>query len=550
MGIEGFVRKYIRNSESLRHSIVKEDRVRGGCLYLDFMVYVKAMHTQNLKSVQDVKTWFASKVNFLLSDREVHTLYITFDRGGPPPKGIHTYTKRYKLKARVPLLPPDSHEPYLGDLNYLPTGDTGQFFKWPMAKKREKDGEEIDVPGDMASFVANSKLTMRELGPIFTNTLLDSTRVFPGEGKRVIASGLPIMLRNPGDTSKWSSTSSGDIPMFLGPLSSLGAREDVSWNLALEIKSEKIPPLCHVLGCKVSLRPDLKNEILEGDLQIPFLQMQSGDYAKEHVQIIANDGDYIPIQLLFFHEHRRRNLDTFLILLRPGKPPECIHINALYDAIQKDEKYLAAGVQNPIVHFVFTMCIIAGTDFYRPSKVHPGMGVEKNVWKFLEENLSNLSHLIQLTIDPPSDLTELRIPHLDEVAFSILIKRSYINKWGKGKGNYAQIRKSHRTKTSSHQHIRMSARHAYWNLMYWLNGWKARSQLSAVTYDFKRDGLSVYGYDGYKTEPLVTKTIWEDVDNSYIIHTQAWKRKRKRTHEKEKANIYYFHKFLKKNKAY
>lgn len=414
-----------------------------------------------------------------------------------------------------------------------------------------------NLPDEWEKFAGNRKLMQRELFPRLFNAFLNLCK--PKRGQSVTLHGFPGRSLDVIDHQKpaWERSFVGQRNM---------RRVVIHWNVETELPitkelEEEDPDLYNriytIKGTNpYGTNPEIyeweaaKNDIGEGDLAMFYYD----HFFKDHDQIICiNDGDAIPIALLYAHERKDgrswRN-DQWLKLKRrkandifvDKKPYEYVNVNKLYDAIYNDPQFKEAGVQNPVATLVF-MIVLGKTDFVKNQFFQ--LGVKNVLWKTLLSKLKMFSHMIQLSTAVTPDTRVPRRVVIDEYAFSCFLGYCYTQKHGNAtrtKEKFKRNKKAKKDKSlpkfidppeeelkktwpallKNKTHfksngepqpderwhypgkntVRRWCRHILWNMLYWINGMRGTQYEPNVFEEYRG-----HPYFGFMREPESDKAI-------------------------------------------
>lgn len=207
-----------------------------------------------------------------------------------------------------------------------------------------------------------------------------------------------------------------------------------------------------------------------------------------------------------------------------------INVNKLFTAIMNDKR-LSMIVQNPIVFYVGAI-IMTGTDYFNGStsgSFLPGIGVERIIWPTLFENAYEFKHMIQSSIETPSDYKTWCDIVIDEDAFFEFCNLCYLKATDSSsieevrssfeKREEKRVQKIRATITKleskgqdaskeraklgvtrdantilSRVDLRIFARHLWQNLLYWRNAYKKGYEREPNIFATNEEGESLYGF--------------------------------------------------------
>ena len=439
-------------------------------------------------------------------------------------KALICHTKRYKDKTRYEV----EEGPYL-----------------------PQDGNGL-LPDDWMAFAGNRKLLQREFYTRLFNAFIDVNTIHPGPGQSIILDGFPgrSQLIKTHEVAAWEAGYSGatvrrmvvpwnwnEIPTSKQALFRWQEWEDEDpdmYNRVFVVKGHAPSPQ-HPRGhVTVEEWDEATNAVGEADLRLFYYD----HFFRNHDQMICiNDGDAIPISLLYAHERKVGNkwVNTQWLKLKKGgkagtllednKPRyEYINVNSLYDSIMKDEDFVEAGVQNPVATMVF-LTVFCETDFVKGHM--KGIGKDAMWDLFMEpQNLKKFSHLVQLSTATVPDTRTPRRVVIDEDLFFIWIGYCYAKKYGKsalkmakkkgvtakevlpllkdrcskdGKGKPKEDENYH---FPNRNLMRRWCRWILWNMQYWINGMRG--------VDKQPNEFEIYrghSYYGFMKDPETGKAI-------------------------------------------
>jgi hypothetical protein len=497
MGIDTFVRKAIIKIAGDARSPNSPDDC--SVAVVDLMQWIKTI-PENVNTVSEFVTYIIRQALWLLAPKtHVRIVVLCVDRyPGPAVKQARTHVKRY---SSVNLLSAN-------DGPHLPSNDHGL------------------LPEKWMDFAGNGKLLQRELYPLLLNAFLCHTFTkLLRPGQMVILHGFPCK-------SQYSAQLNCQVPTewprgtFI--TEEMEQEDPDLYNRIYLI--EHVPP--NPQWPQGLLRKaeweEAKNDIAEADLAVFYYDHW---FQGENQMIVINDGDALPIALLYAYErvigNSFRNKQYVRLPNKSKKTTDrydTFDINKLYQVINEDKQMRDSGVQNPIVTFVF-MVILGETDFFRDYM--KGIGKEKFVWRTLTEKLDFFSHLVQLS---KGVVPNTRVPReivMDEDRFELFVHYCFLNKHGKS------IRKKRKRETitiadvkahckdfPTRNQIRSWARAILWNMQYWINGVKG-TEFTPDPYE-EYDGHPYYGYirrnDGTTECAPVVTAHQKPVDEVYSQH--------------------------------
>ena len=591
MGISKFVRDFLRNhyieawsykapafgdpSFERPNKVFPNGAPKGGAEFSDFMRFYRGK-PKDIENLNQLVFWIVRQARVVLEARNgVDHLVVQADKVANMMKALVCYEKRYKNRPKLD----EAGAPY------LPT-----------------DGTE-KLPEDWMMFAANSKLLKRELYPRLYNAFLNPRMISPGPGQTLILDGFPGLVRNLPvyDTAPWEKSYVGRTDFRkvvcpwdanLLPLSEEIERADPDlYNRVFVIKGHA-PSAQYPQGLlTVEEWEEARNSIGEADLRLFFYDhwFQNTDQI-----IAANDGDLIPIALLYAHERRNGNTwrnGQWLKLKKPGGDKhemvadintryEYVNVNVLYDSIMADEHLKAAGVQNPVATMVMLM-ILGETDFVKNHFFN--IGKEKVLWKVFWQKLPMFSHMVQLST---STTPSTRIPRtivLDEELFFRFAGYCYTQKYGESARKLAKFNKNKNWKMDKSQpkfidpddeqlkqmwpkvlkertrkkatgkpqenekyhypektEVRKWCRWIEWNFLYWLNGMRhPDSAYDPDVFEVYR-GFPYYGFmrdpkSGAAIPAPCVSAKRKQIDQVFKVHLLKHREKRKNKRRRERA---------------
>lgn len=446
------------------------------------------------------------------------------------------------------------------------------------------------LPPEWNRFCGSSTLLRRELFPLLYNCCLDTRYIQLTFGQRLILQGLPgLTIEQAPDMKenhlKYLTTG------FYDPKSADALKESmqrlVQWKpewLPLTRESEDqdkdlynrvysieaVPPGVDHRFPQGFLRTDewveACNNVGEADLAMMFFDRFFPDFDQV---IDINDGDIIPISLLYAQERLKgnqwRNRQLIQLPIKPGRKkkreeeqedgpiivdaPQLANrdkpkftycdVNVLCSRILDDPLFGNHGVQNHIVTMVL-MIILSGTDFFKDS--FGGIGVQRIVWKVLTAKLDVLHHMVQSTKNIIPDPYALRTVVMDATAWRRFVYWCYAEAHGnavrnKNKGQMSlKLLKVHLSKRKRENErfpdrnlVRRWGNQALWNLRYWLTGPRfKRDPKTGLAVNFPDPFLKIQGqsFYGYEIDPVTgnlrfsprVSTYMPPVDEVYAQH--------------------------------
>ena len=536
---------------------------------VDFMMEFKSI-PPICDTVGKLEHWFAEKVNCFLNFENLGTLVLTFDRKAPDTKAIQCYGNRYKGKPRAKF-PATPTETYLESGCFLPSAPRNTKLSFPVVDYRHSDGD-IQQCSNITVLTANTRLGLRELGPLFVNVLMNPNLIRLRPGQQILVGGLPLQLCDPMENLTFRSVDKG-VRFFSGPLSEEESNSSaIHWDYTLKLVPFQADQMGRV-GIRAEVDPIYTNNIGEGDLQIPFYQRF---FAKHYdCTVIANDGDFLLIQLLFYAEHQTSTHSTHLMLVNTfNGTNQTVNINTLYKCIVEDPMYVSKGVQSPVLLYALEF-IVWGTDFYTPTQWMRGVGIEKNLIPVMKKYTKSLSHLLQLPVVYSGGIDAPRLLLVDEDVFISLLQNMYVKKyyetvcknWPKKKQligvkiprkKFQMIclyyHKVMGKKLVTKQDMRMLCSHIRWNFMYWLNGWKHNESAQNLTDPYLKcpqDGKSFYGFENNAVTNVISRHYPYPIDEVFsckLLKNKRTLRKKKRAN-KRSLQTYVKEVVLKKRKT-
>jgi hypothetical protein len=527
--------------------------IRCPVLSTDLMQYFKGGVVPGyIKYQHQLVDYFVHKIFDLLSMTD--QLIICVDKESPVVKKIVCHAarkdRRCKLCKEIDFHPKNQTQPR----SQFHAECTSKCFEKQILHYEEgphlpNDNETpILFLDDWMKFALDSRNLRCELYPRIVNALLGCT--IP-HGKMIFLNGFPLKIRK--DTN-WTPDS------VLAPD---GYQMTVQyWEYAdLPLRNQPDEIFCHTLkifdGNRKMFCPEMYNTIPEADNSIFFFLQFFPQHYRQTVFI--NDGDAISIGLLLAQEYARgvdeqgvKIQKHELILMLPNLTDtfvkdrfEFVNLTTLHTSIWEANEFKMAGVQNPVVTFIF-LIILSETDFFQ--NFCYGIGIKtkwdtdekkrekqtKGIWDTFYDDLSTFSHLVQFYRGEPS-VTEPRRIVIDQDLFRVFIEKCYANKYAKTKKNLDdldQIRihcnskiKDKKRHPPSDEVILRWCRQIDYNINYLINEPRNIHLDPFDTYL----GYSYYGYTPDNTIVDIVAAKQKPVDEVYKRHFLKRKHKKRKT---------------------
>lgn len=536
MTYDGVIRKALqqRYKKAFKYKL----KERPTMVVIDLMQWVKVL-PDDIYNVEQAVVHLVGRCTKYLAAASV--LVVCWDKSSPVVKKImcHARGKRYSRVKVIdpecaPILPADPREPL---------------------KARELHG------ADWLKFAANAHNLRRELGPRLVNAFMDPAVLRPEVGKMVLLDGFPLAFRKMhvfengaarfGDPqygvyeihempTRWNIDESGDgfgqIPLTEADEA---AHPDL-YNRVLGIYGVEPSEQCKQ-GVWYEERQEMRNAIAEADNSIFFYD----HFFPTHNQLLViNDGDAISIGLLYARERLRgdrfRNTQTLALKSaseedRKHGPYVYVNLNRLYVLMEEDKDFLAAGVNNCVLPFVF-LSILAGNDFFGNFCHGIGLGTIKKTYMDMLPFFANLLQWNSAGMTPDTRV-ERRVV-VDEELFVQLAHHVFMTKFGpamrkKHKSASWRLLNRHlqgkKTQLPSRAEIKRQCRQLTWNLDYWCNALRDVHVDPYALYC----GKSYYGYEKNPEsgEPQLSRQLCHrqrPVDEMYKRNFYKRKQKLKR----------------------
>lgn len=513
-----------------------------------------------VRTVRHLKCWIRDYVVDVMNNERGESVplgrfIMAFDRWTPNVKGIVCHTERDK---GVEPLPMDAGQVYMSD-----------------------DHPDMAIPNgeDWVRFLKTREAVRRQLFPIIYNTFIDPDYFLPLEGQILVMHGLPGRKEfrdEPVVGGVWGQRVTVPVLVACPTITAEMEKEkpDIYQNIYVVER---------FVGSEHPIRHEwevAKNNIGEADCALVFYEKWFS--AEDHSTCVVRTGDGDAFSLLLLHSYERLVAGKFhnkMYLWMPctdaknrqqGVTREWFDINRLFKCIRDDVDLGTAGVQNPIVSFVF-MIVLSGTDFFcGPSKNYlHDVGAEKIIWPTFLANAKQFSHMVQLLTDSPPDQHALRHIVVDVEAFRQFSHLCYVEKHrlatmkhtGKKSGDNLGIemvasmleeREKKRIDTVKRNlaklqvsdpilveatkkklkprkansivpdaQLAVRARQAEWNLNYWMNAYRppfTHPDPFATRHGQSRWGFEHHPEDGPREAAQVCTLTTDDVGDTYARH--------------------------------